>query len=142
MIADSLSSNIGVGPCCLYPSSLKIDRRYRACFAAVTAARNSASLELVAVMDCVLERYEMAPPDSMNAYPVVDLRFRRSLACAASTKTCSLSRGTSGNSGRSLGNVSLSWVRGGNVLSIPDRLYIIPQFLVRQRYFATCLRYR
>jgi len=36
------------------PSSDIIDRRYLACLAARTAARNSASVELVAIIDWVL----------------------------------------------------------------------------------------
>ena len=51
-----------------------------------TAARNSASAELVAVIDWVLQRYEITPPLRTNAYPVVDRRFLKSLPCAASKK--------------------------------------------------------
>jgi len=47
----------------------------------VTVARNSASVELVAVMDCVLHREEMALPLRRKAQPVVDQRLQRSLAC-------------------------------------------------------------
>ena len=84
LIADWLSQYKVVGPDCSKPSSFKIERRYLACLAVRTAARNSASVELVAVIDWVLQRYEMTPPLRTKAYPVVDRRFLKSLPCAAS----------------------------------------------------------
>ena len=89
------------------PRSESTERKYFAVFAAAMAAMNSASVELVAaqcehgkctghtthmvrhvaaVMVCILELYAMAAPDRMNAYLVVERRFRRSFAYAASTK--------------------------------------------------------
>ena len=56
-----------------------------AVLAAVTAAMNSASVELNAVSDCVFDLQTVAPPEKANAHPVVDLRFCKSLAYAAST---------------------------------------------------------
>ena len=44
------------------PSSYRIDLKYSAIFAQETAAINSASVELIAVTDCVLEWYTIAPP--------------------------------------------------------------------------------
>ena len=41
----------GVGPSCGYPSSKRTAPRHFACFAAVTAARDSASVLEVAVVD-------------------------------------------------------------------------------------------
>ena len=58
---------------------------YLAVLAAVTAAMNSASVELSAVSDYVFDLYTTAPPEYVNTYPVVDLRFARSFAYAAST---------------------------------------------------------
>ena len=75
-----LSSQIGVGSVCLNPNSHKIKRMHLAVLAAVTAAMNSASVELSAVSDCVFDLWTVAPPEKANAHPVVDLRFRRSLA--------------------------------------------------------------
>ena len=46
-----LSSQMGVGSVCSNPSSRTIDRMYLAVLAAVTAAMNSASVELNAVSD-------------------------------------------------------------------------------------------
>ena len=46
--------------------------------------RNSASVELVAAIDWVLQRHEMTPPLRTKAHPVVDRRFLRSLPWAAS----------------------------------------------------------
>ena len=46
-----------------------------AVLAAVTAAMSSASVELRATMVCALDLYTMAPPENVNAYPVVDLLF-------------------------------------------------------------------
>jgi len=56
LIADWLSQYMTVGPVGGKPRSVMIARMYQACFAVATAARNSASVELVAVMDCVLQR--------------------------------------------------------------------------------------
>ena len=58
---------------------------YLAVLAAVTAAMNSASVELNAVGDCVFDLQTVAPPEKVNAHPVVDLRFRKLLAHAALT---------------------------------------------------------
>ena len=80
-----LSSQIGVGSVCSNPDSRKIDRMCLAVLAAVTAAMNSASVELNAVSDCVFDLQTVAPPEKANTHPVVDLRFRKSLAHAAST---------------------------------------------------------
>ena len=49
LIADWLSIQMLVGAVGAKPSSLRMARRHLACLAAVTAARNSASVELVAV---------------------------------------------------------------------------------------------
>ena len=80
-----LSSQIGVGSVCSNPNSHKIERMCLAVLAAVTAAMNSASVELNAVSDCVFDLQTIAPPEKVNTCPVVDLRFRKSLAHAAST---------------------------------------------------------
>ena len=88
-IVGLLSSYMGVGSVCSNPSSERTERMYLAVFAAVTAAMNSASVELRAVSDCVFDLYTTAPPEYVNAYPVVDLLFVRSLAYAASTKPIS-----------------------------------------------------
>ena len=80
-----LSSQIGVGSVCLNPDSRNVDRMHLAVLAAVTAAMNSASVELNAVSDCVFDLQTIAPPEKVNTCPVVDLRFRKSSACAAST---------------------------------------------------------
>jgi hypothetical protein len=50
-----LSISMGVGDDCVNPDQNKIARRYFAVLAAVIAARNSASVELVAVTVCVLD---------------------------------------------------------------------------------------
>ena len=84
-VVGLLSSQIGVGSVCLNPDSHEIDRMCLAVLAAVTAAMNSASVELNAVGDCVFDLWTIAPPEKANAHPVVDLRFRKSSACAAST---------------------------------------------------------
>ena len=70
-----LSSYIGVGPSCLKPSSFNTARMNLAVLAAVTAAINSASVELSAVMDCAFDLYTIAPPEYVNAKPVVDRLF-------------------------------------------------------------------
>jgi len=54
LMADWLLQHMMVGPLGGKPRSDMIARTYRACFAVATAARNSASVELVAVIDCVL----------------------------------------------------------------------------------------
>ena len=56
LMADLLSIQMGVGRVWAKPSSFMMARRYLACLAVVTAARNSASVELVAVIDWVLQR--------------------------------------------------------------------------------------
>ena len=48
-----------VGPFCGYPISRRTVQRYLACLVAVTAARNSAWVLGVAVVDWVLEGYEI-----------------------------------------------------------------------------------
>ena len=50
------------------------------------AAINSASVELPAVNDCVLDLYTTAPPQKVKTKPEVDRHLRNSLVCAASTK--------------------------------------------------------
>jgi hypothetical protein len=67
LMAAILSSYNGVGSVCGKPSSARIERRYLAILAAATAAMNSASVELVAVVGWVLERYAMAPPARVKA---------------------------------------------------------------------------
>ena len=62
MIVDALSSYMGVGPMHGKPSSCRIDLRYKAILAHETAARNYASVEQIAVIDWVLDRYTIAPP--------------------------------------------------------------------------------
>ena len=52
-----------------------------AVLAAVIAAVNSASVELSAINDCVLGLQTVAPPEWVNAQPVVDLLLLRSSAC-------------------------------------------------------------
>ena len=44
-------------------------------FFAVMVAISSALVELSAVMDCVLESYNMAPLQCVNAYPIVNRLF-------------------------------------------------------------------
>ena len=86
LMAGLLSLCIGVGFDCSKPSSFRTDLMCFAVFAAVTAAMNSASVELNAVGDWVFDQHTTAPPECVNTCPVVDLRFARSLAHAASTK--------------------------------------------------------
>jgi hypothetical protein len=59
---DSFSSQIGVGSCWEKLSWERIERRYLATFPEEMAVRNSASVELVAVMDCVFEQYVTTTP--------------------------------------------------------------------------------
>jgi hypothetical protein len=80
LIADSLSIKIFVALDCPKPKSRNTERKYRAVLAAETAARNSASVELVAVMDGVLDRYATAALAKQNSYSVVERRCRKSLA--------------------------------------------------------------
>jgi hypothetical protein len=80
LIADSLSINITVALDCPKPKSRNTERKYRAVLAAETAASNSASVELVAVTNCVLDRYATAAIAKQNTYPVVERRLRKSLA--------------------------------------------------------------
>ena len=49
------------------------------------AAINSASVELPAVNDCVLDLYTTAPPQKVKTKTVVDCLLPNSLAFAAST---------------------------------------------------------
>ena len=69
-IADLSSSYIGVRLVCSLSSTVLM---YLTVFAAVTAAINSASVELRAVIDCDLEWYTIAPPEYVSANPAVDL---------------------------------------------------------------------
>ena len=80
---------MGVGSAWLNPSLVSTDLMYFAVFAAVTAAMNSASVELRAVSDCVFDLYTTAPPEYVKTYPVVDLRLERLFAYAASTNPTS-----------------------------------------------------
>jgi len=120
-MADWLSQYMTVGPLGGKPRSVMMAHMCRACFAAATAARNSASVELVAVMDCVLHQYEMAPPHGRKAYPVVDRRLRRSLACAASRNATGSWVSTVGNSGSSASIVERMKLEGGRDVSGWDR---------------------
>ena len=65
-IVGLLSSQIGVGPACLNPSSARTDLTCFAVFEAVTAAVNSASVELSAASDCVLDLQTVGPPECVN----------------------------------------------------------------------------
>ena len=60
-MVEILSSEMGVGSLHAKPTSYRIDLRYSRIFAQETAAMNSASVELIAVTDCVLEQYTIAP---------------------------------------------------------------------------------
>ena len=62
------------------PSSYRIDLKYNTIFAQETVAINSASIELIAVTDYVLERYTIAPPQKFNTNSVVDRHLRLSFA--------------------------------------------------------------
>jgi hypothetical protein len=57
-----------------------MDQRYLLTLPEEMAAINSASVELVAVIDWVFERYVMTPPARRNACPVVDQHLWRSFA--------------------------------------------------------------
>ena len=56
------------------------------------AAKNSDSVELQAVSDCVFDLQKTAPPQKVKTRPVVERRRQRSLACAASTNPISVGR--------------------------------------------------
>jgi hypothetical protein len=59
-MAGSLSMYITVALDWPNPKSSNTDRKFLAVLAAETAARNSVSVERVAAIDCVLERYATA----------------------------------------------------------------------------------
>ena len=69
------SSQMGVGSVCSKPNSCKTDQMHFAVLAAVTAAMNSASVKLSAADDCVFDLQTVAPPECVNACPVVDRLF-------------------------------------------------------------------
>ena len=112
---------------------------YLAVLAAVTAAMNSASVELSAVSDCVFDLQAIAPPEKANAHPVVDLRFRKSFACAASTNPVDFPWAI--GSGHCLPSGCMA--AGGSdfdsseSMLLARRANFIPQCLVARRHLAT-----
>ena len=134
-----LSLQIGVGSVCSNPNSHEIDQMCLAVLAAATAAMNSASVELNAVSDCVFDLWTVAPPEKVNAHPVVDLRFRKSSACAASTNPidfpwaigsgCCLSSNCMAAGGSDFDS--------SESMLLARRANFIPQCLVVRRYLAT-----
>ena len=116
-----------------------------AVFAAITAAMNSASVELRAVSDCVFDLHTTAPPECVNACPVVDWRLARSFAHAASTNLidfpCSICSGCFGKlsvpvrcAGQSGTHSLLSWLSCGQACCVP-------QSFVALRYLATFFKH-
>ena len=74
------------------------------------AAMDSVLVELPAVSDCVLDLYTIGPPMNVNNTPIVDCRFLRSLACAASTKQCRIDLSISTlNTEDRLGSLGISY---------------------------------
>ena len=106
--------------------------------AAVTAAINSALVELSAVVDCALDWCMMAPPPNVMAHPVVNLHFVRLFPQAASAKQISLDLVVSDGC---MGIVSsFVWISGtggfGRLSMVPVWWKMIPQCFVARECLA------
>ena len=103
------------------PNSLSADLTNLMFFAAVTAAINSALVELEAVVDCAFNWHKTVPPPQVTACPVVDCLLVGSFPQAASTTQINLDLVVSDGQAGSI--VSVELIPGVNM---SGRLSMIP----------------